>query len=236
MGAVPEQGAGRRLHISHRTGYRYAGLVDASFNEVRMTPLHRDGQVLLSHALHVTPGTTVQSYVDYWGAHVESFDVHEPHDRLEVISLSTVDTPAHRQVDKRATWEKVVSESVADRWAEYLTVTGYVDDAALDPDRASIVDDRGYGTRRIDQSLGAAGIAAELREEVRATLAEERAAALALARKRRLGPFGPAPADRQAIEKQVAVFLRAGHRLDIARQIVKADDVAGLEAWVMEEE
>ena len=84
--------------------------------------------------------------------------------------------------------------------------------------------------------VGAAGIAAELREEVRATLAEERAAALALARKRRLGPFGPAPADRQAIEKQVAVFLRAGHRLDIARQIVKADDVAGLEAWVMEEE
>lgn len=119
---------------------------------------------------------------------------------------------------------------------ERCVAAGYVDDAAYARSKAGSLRRRGYGTRRIDQSLGAAGIAAELREEVRATLAEERAAALALARKRRLGPFGPAPADRQAIEKQVAVFLRAGHRLDIARKIVKADDVAGLEAWVMEEE
>ena len=124
MGGVPEPGTGRRLHISHRTGYRYAGLVDASFNEVRMTPLHRDGQALLSHALHVTPSAAVQSYVDYWGAHVESFDVHEPHDRLEVVSVSTVDTPAHRRIDKRANWDTVTSDAVADRWAEYLTATG----------------------------------------------------------------------------------------------------------------
>lgn len=163
MGAVPEQGAGRRLHISHRTGYRYAGLVDASFNEVRMTPLHRDGQVLLSHALHVTPSTTVQPYVDYWGAHVEAFDVHQPHDRLEVVSLSTVDTPAHRHVDKRASWEKVLSDSVADRWAEYLTVTGYVDDAALDPDRADIVDD----LRRLPSPRDAVGSAvASVRDRI----------------------------------------------------------------------
>lgn len=140
MGGIPEPGGGRRLHISHRTGYRYAGPVDASFNEVRMTPLHRGGQVLLSHALHVTPSTTVQSYVDYWGAHVETFDVHEPHDRLEVVSVSTVDTPPHRQNTKRADWTTVMSDTVADRWAEYLTATGYVDDATIDPHRASIVE------------------------------------------------------------------------------------------------
>jgi len=141
MGGIPEPRTGRRLHISHRTGYQYAGLVDASFNEVRMTPLHRGGQALLSHALHVTPAAAVQSYVDYWGAHVESFDVHEPHDRLEVVSVSTVDTPPHRRIDKRADWRTVTSEAVADRWAEYLTSTGYVDDAAADPERAGIVDD-----------------------------------------------------------------------------------------------
>ncbi len=140
MAGIPEQGGGRRLHISHRTGYRYGGLVDASFNEVRMTPLHRDGQLLLSHTLHVSPAATVQSYVDYWGAHVESFDVHEPHDRLELVSESTVDTPPHRRVSKRATWETVTSDAVADRWAEYLTATSYVDDAALDLSRAFAVD------------------------------------------------------------------------------------------------
>lgn len=140
MGATPEPGNGRRLHISHRTGYRYAGMVDASFNEVRMTPLHRGGQALLSHALHIAPSTTVQSYVDYWGAHVEAFDVHEPHDRLEVVSVSTVDTPPHRRLDKRADWSIVTSEAVSDRWAEYLTATGYVDDAARDPLRAVVVE------------------------------------------------------------------------------------------------
>ena len=51
MSVVREPGGGRRLHISHRTGYRYSGLVDASFNEVRMTPLHRDGQALLSQII-----------------------------------------------------------------------------------------------------------------------------------------------------------------------------------------
>lgn len=140
MAGIPETGSGRRLHISHRTGYRYGGLVDASFNEVRMTPLHRGGQSLLSHALHVTPSATVQSYVDYWGAHVESFDVHQPHDRLEVVSVSTVDTPPHRRATKRASWETVLSDTVADRWAEYLTPTSYVDDASLDDSRAPIVE------------------------------------------------------------------------------------------------
>ena len=38
--------AGRRLRIQHRTGYRYASPVVSSFNEVRMTPLDDDGQVL----------------------------------------------------------------------------------------------------------------------------------------------------------------------------------------------
>lgn len=119
---------------------------------------------------------------------------------------------------------------------ERCVAAGYVDDAAYARAKAGSLRRRGYGARRIDQTLGAAGIDAELREEVRATILEERQAALALARKRRLGPFGPPPQDRQAIEKQVAVFLRAGHRMDIARRVVKADDAAGLEAWVMEEE
>jgi transglutaminase-like putative cysteine protease len=35
----------------------------------------------------------------------------------------------------------VTSDKVADRWAEYLTATGYVDDASLDPERSSVVDE-----------------------------------------------------------------------------------------------
>ena len=80
-------GTGRRLHITHRTGYRYADVVDASFNEVRMTPLSVDGQLLLNHTLSVHPASSVQTYQDYWGAHVEAFDVHQPHRVLEIVSI-----------------------------------------------------------------------------------------------------------------------------------------------------
>jgi len=119
---------------------------------------------------------------------------------------------------------------------ERCVAAGYVDDAAYARTKAGSLRRRGYGARRVDQSLGAAGIAPGLREEVRGTLNEERQAALALARKRRLGPYGPPPADRQAREKQIAVLLRAGHRLDIARQVVEAGTTAGLEAWAEEED
>ncbi len=77
MGPVIEPGGGRRLHIRHSTGYRYTGPVEASFNEVRMTPESREGQYLIAHMLHVVPNAAVSSYVDYWGAHVESFDVQD---------------------------------------------------------------------------------------------------------------------------------------------------------------
>jgi regulatory protein len=119
---------------------------------------------------------------------------------------------------------------------ERCVAAGYVDDAAYARSKAGSLRRRGYGERRVDQSLGAAGIAADLRDEVRGTALDARQAALALARKRRLGPFGSPPADRQAREKQIAVLLRAGHRLDIARQVVEAGSVAALEAWVEEED
>ncbi|HEY5184902.1 MAG TPA: transglutaminase N-terminal domain-containing protein [Actinomycetes bacterium] len=60
--------AGRLLQVTHRTGYRYAAPVVASFNEVRMTRLDDGGQRLLQHELHVEPRAAILSYPDYWGA------------------------------------------------------------------------------------------------------------------------------------------------------------------------
>lgn len=140
MSPVPEVGTGRRLHIRHSTGYRYAGPVEASFNEVRMTPESREGQHLIAHSLHVVPNAAVSSYVDYWGAHVESFDVHEIHEQLEVVAESTVDTPRSREIDKHVSWEKVLSGSVQDRWGEYLVPTRYVDLTLESDERAGIAE------------------------------------------------------------------------------------------------
>ena len=132
---------GRRLRIQHRTGYRYASPVVSSFNEVRMTPVDDDGQVLISHELRVEPRAAVLVYTDYWGAKVESFDTHEPHDVLEVIATSTVDTAGRYLQAPGATWEALADEKVLDRWCEYLVTSSYVDDAREDPSRAHLVDE-----------------------------------------------------------------------------------------------
>ena len=131
--------SGRRLHITHRTGYRYADIVDASFNEVRMTPLSVDGQFLISHSLDVQPMAAVQPYRDYWGAHVEAFDVHVPHRLLEVVAISTVDTPPLPDYRPGSTWADIDSPRAQDELAEYLAATDYVDLASTDVERAPIV-------------------------------------------------------------------------------------------------
>jgi transglutaminase-like putative cysteine protease len=132
---------GRRLHITHRTGYRYAEVVDASFNEVRMTPLSTDGQLLLSHSLEVLPTASVQTYSDYWGAQVEAFDVHVPHRVLEIVAISTVDTPPKPDRTPGLTWSDVLATRIQDRFSEYLESTQYVDDAFADTGRAPIAVD-----------------------------------------------------------------------------------------------
>lgn len=130
---------GRRLKITHHTGYRYADVVDASFNEVRMTPLSADGQVLLSHHLQVSPSAVLQTYVDYWGAHVEAFDVHVSHRVLEITATSLVDTPPMRELTAGVTWEVVRSAQIQDDFAEYLATSEYVDDASSDDARVAVV-------------------------------------------------------------------------------------------------
>ncbi len=131
---------GRRLRITHRTGYRYIAPVVASFNEVRMTPRDADGQMLLSHQLQVSPRASVQAYVDYWGALVQSFDVHEEHDVLEIVATSLVDVPPGRAPAEGVDWRTVCGSPVSDRWGEFLAPTALVDDAREDPARADVVD------------------------------------------------------------------------------------------------
>ena len=109
---------------------------------------------------------------------------------------------------------------------------GYVDDAAFARSKAGGLLRRGYGARRVDQALIAAGISAELREDVQAGRGEQRAAALAMARKRRFGPFGVSAPDPARREKQIAALLRAGHPLDSARELVDAPTIEAAEEWV----
>jgi len=114
---------------------------------------------------------------------------------------------------------------------ERLAAAGYVDDAAFARARAGSLLRRGYGQRRVSQALGAAGIDADLREAVSPGQGAARRAALAMAKRRGFGPFGPAMPERAVREKQIAAMLRAGHPLDSARELVDAPSREAAEQW-----
>lgn len=144
-------------------------------------------------------------------------------------SAAKLDGYLRRKLRERG-WAGEAEAPVAALVAKFVAA-GFVDDEAFARSRSAGLLRRGYGQRRIAQALGAAGIVGEVREAVRAGESELRLAALALARKRRFGPYGAAVTDRAAREKQVAAMLRAGHPLDSARELVDAPSIAAAEEW-----
>jgi regulatory protein len=114
--------------------------------------------------------------------------------------------------------------------ARYVEL-GYIDDAAYARIKASGLQRRGYGARRVQQALADAGVEQEVRTAVTASMAQRRRAALVMARKRRFGPFAATAPERAVREKQLAAMLRAGHDLDMAREMVNAASVAAAEEW-----
>lgn len=110
-----------------------------------------------------------------------------------------------------------------ERLVERFAALGYVDDAAFAAAKASSLARRGYGERRVDQALKAAGIGEGEAEPALAAAREQAvAAALRFAERRRIGPYAPAPPDREARQKAAAAMMRAGHRLDVVRLVLNA--------------
>jgi len=104
-----------------------------------------------------------------------------------------------------------------------LAALGYVNDRAFASAKAASLGRRGYGQRRLDHVLYAAGIDAEDSADARAQAsAGAWEAALRFAERRRLGPFADAEPDRAAKQKALSAMLRAGHPMELARKLVEA--------------
>jgi regulatory protein len=127
-------------------------------------------------------------------------------------------------------WEGEQQADTAALTAQFVEL-GYVDDAVYARAKSSSLLGRGYGGRRVNQALGEAGIAAEIREEVAPGERAARAAALRLAQRRKFGPFGNDLPERERREKQLSAMLRAGHSLDNARNLVNAASEEQALAW-----
>lgn len=124
-----------------------------------------------------------------------------------------------------------------------LVELGYVDDDAYAHAKSRDLTARGFGARRVEQALWAAGVEEQVRSDHTPGEAESRNAAALLAKKRRFGPYGVPPeedepheARHKRREKQVAAMLRAGHLYAHAGFIVDAASQEEIEDWLAEAE
>ena len=114
-----------RLQIVHTTRYLYDGLVSSSYNEARLTPQTTTDQLTLESTVRASPTATVQRYWDYWGTQVTAFDLHTPHDRLEVVASSLVETGPYVPPAEVFDWSLLRSPAVLDDYSEFLAPTSY---------------------------------------------------------------------------------------------------------------
>lgn len=111
---------------------------------------------------------------------------------------------------------------------------GYIDDALYAKSKASSLLGRGYGSRRVDQALYAAGVGEGIRSDVAPDEAARRQSVLAMVRKRRFGPFYRGELEKDRREKQIAALLRAGHGFDCVRAVMDAPNENAAKEWAEE--
>jgi regulatory protein len=121
-----------------------------------------------------------------------------------------------------------------------LTASGVLDDRRYAASKAASLQRRGTSRRGVAGRLAQQGIDRETVAEALAGVADEvgdadLAAACALARRRRLGPYRAPEARDAAQRKDLATFARAGFSHDIARRVLACEGPEEVEALGREE-
>ncbi|WP_167631709.1 transglutaminase family protein [Mariprofundus ferrooxydans] len=105
------------LAVKHKTTIRYSCPVIDAHNELRMSPVNTGLQQVLSHTIAVTPNTLIKTHSDHFGNQVAHFNLLEPHDSLEIIASSTVETTNAISCGPESEPDAL---SYKDRWLEFL--------------------------------------------------------------------------------------------------------------------
>jgi regulatory protein len=142
-----------------------------------------------------------------------------------------------RRVERSARVHETDVEEGAAAVAEIVarfTASGLIDDAGYAAGRALSLFRRGASRRKIRVFLSQKGVGDEDIEAALAGLASESgdpelAAALTLARRRRLGPYGVPGGRDERRRKDLAILARAGFGYQIAQRVIAAKNPAELE-------
>jgi transglutaminase-like putative cysteine protease len=119
-----------KLHVLHRTRFRYAANVHESFNEARLQPVTAGAQVCHSFVLKVLPASRLSHYLDFHLNYVHLFEVNQPHTELSVEANAVVTTgnqPALAPDVSPAPLARVAECARLERCYDFLQSSTYVE-------------------------------------------------------------------------------------------------------------
>ncbi len=90
---------GMHLTVRHLTRYVYNGQALESFNDLRLKPVSDPLQRCAAYSLRVQPEAPIKTHYDFYQNRVDHFELHVPHDSLEIESFVEVAT----RLDTRGT-------------------------------------------------------------------------------------------------------------------------------------
>lgn len=153
-------------------------------------------------------------------------------ENLRRVLSRRVDRSARYHDTDPAEGREVITEII-----EKLTAQGFLNDSRYAETRVLSLHRRGASMRGIRMKLREKGVPGDVIDQALETLAEEvgeteLTAAIALARRRRLGPYRTRGDRNEAKEKDLASLARAGFGYDTARRVIEAETVEALEELV----
>ena len=122
-----------KLHVLHRTRFKYEGTVKESYNEARLQPTTSEGQVCHNFILKIIPTSKLSHYLDFYFNYVHLFDISQPHSELVVEANSIVSTADVPTLDADATpapLSNVAECARMERCYDFLQSSTYVDVSA----------------------------------------------------------------------------------------------------------
>ena len=143
-----------------------------------------------------------------------------------------------RRVFKAARHHEDLDVDEARGWIDDIVMryvsSGLLDDKAYAETRARSLLARGNSQRIIRAKLYEKGLSADDVDNALVALEQDHAdpefaAAVKLARRRRLGPYADPGKRAERQEKDLATLARAGFSYDMAKRVIEADDILELE-------
>jgi len=118
-----------QYHLVHVTEFHYDGAVSESYNEVRLRPMHDEGQSCLSFRLTTSPTSRSTAYRDAFGNWVHQFNILSEHRQLRVEAESVVlahDPSPNRMPSLSLSEFDARCEDLREEYFDFLAPTAYV--------------------------------------------------------------------------------------------------------------